>query len=313
MSKPDLLQVGVFPDWEEAPLRAEFTVHRYFEQADKPQFLAEVGPRIRGMATRGDLGADATLIAACPRLEVIAVNGVGYDAVDLQSCRARGIKLTNTPDVLTDDVADLAIALMLAQARAVVGGEAFVRRGDWQAKGGWPLQRRVSGKRAGILGLGRIGLAIAKRLAAFDMDIAYFGTAAKAVAWPFIADPVALAARSDFLFVSLISNAATRHIVNREVLAALGPQGMLINIARGANVDEEALLTALESGALGSAALDVFDNEPAINLRFLALDNVLLQPHVGSATVETRKAMGQLMRDNLSAYFAGRPLLTPVL
>lgn len=315
MGKVELLQMGPYPDWDQEPLDEAFVMHRYFEAADKAAFLAEVGPRVRGIATRGELGANAAVIAACPNLEVISVYGVGFDAVDLNACRPRGIRVTNTPDVLTKDVADLGIAMMLAQSRGIIGAESWVRDGSWVAKGLYPLRRRVWGRRVGILGLGRIGYEVARRLAGFDMDIAYSDVGPKdfAADWTFVADPVALAERSDFLFVTLAASAETRHIVGRKVIEALGPEGMLINISRASNIDEEALLDALESGALGSAALDVFEGEPKLNPRFLALDNVMLQPHHASGTVETRKAMGKLMRDNLTAHFAGQPLLTPVL
>ena len=311
----DILQIGPYPEWDQGPLDAAFAIHRYFEADDKAELLARVGPRIRGIATRGELGAGAALIEALPNLEIISVYGVGYDAVDLKTCRDRGIRVTNTPDVLTGDVADLGVAMMLAQARGMIGAEKWVRDGSWAAKGLYPLQHRVFGKRAGVLGLGRIGYEVAKRLAAFDMEIAYSSTAAKECpsGWTFIKDPVALAARSDFLFVTLAASAATRHIVGKEVIEAVGPEGMIINISRASNIDEAALLDALEQGRLGSAALDVFEGEPALDPRFLALDNVLLQPHHGSGTVETRKAMGQLLRDNLTAHFNGEPLLTPVL
>ena len=315
MSKPHLLQVGPYPEWDQIPLDEAFTVHRYFEAADKAAFLAEVGPQIRGIATRGELGANADMIAACPKLEVISVYGVGYDAVDLNAAKARGIRVTNTPDVLTNDVADLGVAMMLVQSRGMIGAETWVKDGSWAAKGLYPLKRRVWGRKAGVLGLGRIGHEVAKRLAGFDMEIAYSDVSAKDYAsqWEFIQDPVALAARSDFLFVTLAASAATRHIVGPKVIEALGPEGMLINISRASNIDEEALLDALESGKLGSAALDVFEGEPKLNPRFLKLDNVLLQPHHASGTIETRKAMGQLLRDNLTAHFAGKPLPAPVL
>lgn len=315
MTKPAVLQVGPYPAWDQDPLDAAYTMHRLFDATDKAAFLAQVGPGVRAIATRGELGADAAMIAACPALEIISVYGVGYDAVDLGAARARGIRVTNTPDVLTGDVADLGVAMMLAQARGVIGAEAWVRDGSWAGRGLYPLRRRVWGKRAGVLGLGRIGYEVARRLAGFDMQIAYSATGPKAHAkgWEFIADPVALAARSDVLFVTLAASAATRHIVGPAVIDALGPEGMLINISRASNIDEAALLDALETGRLGSAALDVFDGEPRINPRFLALPNVLLQPHHGSGTVETRKAMGQVLRDNLAAHFAGRPLPTAVL
>lgn len=315
MTKPCVLQVGPYPDWDQIPLEEAFAMHRYFEAPDKTGFLADVGFNIRGIATRGDLGADRTMIDACPNLEVVSVYGVGYDAVDLSACKERGIRVTNTPDVLTKDVADLGVAMMLAQTRGILGAEQWVRDGNWVSRGSYPLMSRVWGKRAGVLGLGRIGHELAKRLSGFDMEIAYCDVAAKDFApdWTFIADPVALARHVDVLFVTLAASEATRHIVDRNVIEAVGRDGMIVNISRAANIDEDALLDALESGALGSAALDVFEGEPALNPRFLNLPNVLLQPHHASGTVETRKAMGKLVRDNLSAHFSGQPLLTPVL
>jgi lactate dehydrogenase-like 2-hydroxyacid dehydrogenase len=315
MSKPDLLQMGTLPDWDEGPLAQAFTLHRLFDAPDRSAFLAEVGPRIRGIATRGDLGARADVIAACPALEIISVYGVGYDAVDLDACRARGIRVTNTPDVLTDDCADLAVGMWLALSRGMVEAERYARSGDWVAKGGYALQRRASGKRAGILGLGRIGQAVARRLAGFDMQIAYSARSPRpdAQGWQFIQDARALAEWSDVLFVTLAATAQTRHIVDAGVIAALGPEGLLVNISRAQNIDEEALLDALEAGRLRGAALDVFEGEPRLNPRFTRLSNALLQPHHASGTVETRRAMGQLMRDNLTAHFAGAPVPTPVI
>jgi len=315
MNKPSILQVGPYPEWDQTPLDQAFDAKRLFEAGSKAAFLAEHGPNIRAIATRGELGADANMIAACPNLEVISVYGVGYDAVDLDACRARGIRVTNTPDVLTQDVADLGVAMMLCQSRGMIGAETWVRDGSWAKDGLYPLKRRVFGRKAGVLGLGRIGFEVAKRLAGFDMDIAYTDVSAKDYApdWTYIADPLALAEHSDFLFVTLAASAETRHIVNEKFINAVGSEGMIINISRAANIDEEALIKALNSGALGSAALDVFEGEPALDPRFLDLDNVLLQPHHASGTIETRKAMGKLVRDNLTAHFAGDALLTPVL
>ncbi len=314
MTKPIVLQIGPYPEWDQAPLDTSFDMRRLFETEDRASFLANVGPQVRAIATRGELGADRAMIDACPNLEVISVYGVGYDAVDLAACKTRGIKVTNTPDVLTQDVADLGVAMMLCQSRGMIGAEIWVRDGSWQQKGLYPLKRRVFGRKAGILGLGRIGFEVGKRLVGFDMDIAYSDIAAKDYApdWRFIKDPVALAADVDFLFVTLAASADTRHIVGEKVIKALGPDGMIINISRASNIDEDALIAALSSGALGSAALDVFEGEPALDPRFLELDNVLLQPHHASGTIETRKAMGKLLRDNLAAHFAGAPLLTPV-
>jgi lactate dehydrogenase-like 2-hydroxyacid dehydrogenase len=313
--KPDILQVGPYPQWDEEPLNTAFAVHRYFDADDKAAYLANVGPNIRGIATRGELGANRAMIEACPNLEVISVYGVGYDAVDLAACREKNIRVTNTPDVLTNDVADLGVAMMLCQSRGMLGAESWVKDGSWAAKGLYPLKRRVWGRKAGILGLGRIGFEVAKRLKGFDMEISYSDVGPKSYAegMTFVADPVELARGVDFLFVTLAASADTRHIVGREVITALGPEGMLINISRASNIDESALLDALEAGELGAAALDVFEGEPKLDPRFLALDNVLLQPHHASGTIETRMVMGKLVRDNLEAHFSGAALLTPVL
>nr|WP_246423111.1 2-hydroxyacid dehydrogenase [Roseospira visakhapatnamensis] len=309
------MQLGPYPAWDLPALEARFSLHRAFEAADTAAFVRARADRLRGIATRGEVGAGRALIDALPNLEIIAVYGVGTDAVDLDAARARGIRVTNTPGVLTKDVADFGVALMLAAARGLVGGDAWVRSGAWAARGLFPLQTRVHGKAVGILGLGRIGAEVARRCAAFDMDIAYTDLAPRddVPDWTFVRDPVALAARSDVLFVTLTGGAATRGIVGRRVIAALGPRGLLVNIARASTVNEAALLDALESGALGGAALDVFEGEPALNPRFLALDTVLLQPHQASGTEETRKAMGRLVHDNLVAHFEGRPLPTPVI
>ncbi len=314
MTKPHVLQVGPYPEWDQTPLDAAFFIHRWWEAADKDALLAKVGPAIRAIATRGDLGASEAMIAACPKLEMISVFGVGYDAVHLASCRARGIKVSNTPDVLTDDVADIALAMLLALVRRTGPAEQWVRSGDWAAKGMFPLTRKVSGTRAGILGLGRIGAAIARRCEGFGMQVAYSARSPKpgAEGWTYIPDAVELARNCDHLFVALAATPETRHIVNAEVLKALGSDGTVINISRAANVDEAALLNALEQGQIAGAALDVFEGEPNLNPRFLSAPNVLLQPHHGSGTVDTRKAMGKLMRDNLTAHFSGQPLVTPV-
>ena len=314
MDKPQVLQMGGYPAWDMPPLEARFVLHRLYEAEDRAGFLAEVGPQVRAIATRGDLGASAEVIAACPKLELIAVNGVGYDAVDLAAARARAIRVTNTPGVLDGECADLAVGMMIALARGMVGAEAWARSGDWAKNGPYPLQRRVWGQRAGILGLGRIGMALGRRLQGFGMQISYLARSPKETpeGWTFVADPVDLARASDFLFVTALANASTRHIVGAKVLEALG-QGMLFNISRAQNVDEAALLDALEAGRIGGAGLDVFEGEPALNPRFARLNNVLLQPHVGSATVETRVAMGKLMLDNMVAHFAGRPLPSEVV
>jgi lactate dehydrogenase-like 2-hydroxyacid dehydrogenase len=247
-----------------------------------------------------------------PRLEIVACNGVGVDAIDLAYTRERGIVVTNTPDVLTEDVADLGVALLLAVFRRICEGDRYVRSGAW-LKGGMALARSVRGKRLGIVGMGRIGQAVARRAQAFGMEIAYFGPRPKPeLPYQYVAPLVTLAENSDALILTLPGGPATRHLVNQPVIEGLGPEGVLVNIARGSVVDEEALVAALQDGRLGAAGLDVFASEPQVPAALLRMENVVLQPHVGSATVETRGAMGDLVVANLRAHFAGRPPLTPV-
>lgn len=313
MTRPTLLMTGAYPAWDLEDLEARYRVLKLWEAPDPEAFLAEHGPEIRALATRGDLGASAELMRALPNLEIVACYGVGTDAIDLAHARAAGVRVTNTPDVLTADVADMAVALLLAAARRLPEGERHLRDGRWP-DGPMPLVTRVSGKPVGVVGMGRIGAAVARRLAGFDADIAYFGRARRDdLPYEFVGDLLELARRSEFLIVTLAASDATRGIVDTQVLEALGLQGILVNVSRGSTVDEPALLAALESGAIKAAGLDVFWNEPTIDPRFLALDNVVLQPHHASGTIETRKAMGQLVRDNLAAHFAGQPLVTPVV
>jgi len=313
--KPQILVIGPYPEWDMVELEKSYDVKKLYEASDHDAFIEGEAKQVTAIATRGELGASAELIGKLPNLKIVSVYGVGYDAVNLDACRERGIRVTNTPDVLTNDVADLGVAMMLCQSRGMIGAEQWVKDGSWAAKGLYPLKRKVWGRKAGVLGLGRIGFEVAKRLRGFDMDIAYSDVSEKSYAegMTYIADPVSLAAHSDFLFVTLAASAATRHIVSKGVIEALGPEGMLINISRASNIDEAALLDALEGGTLGSAALDVFEGEPKLDPRFLKLDNVLLQPHHASGTIETRKAMGKLVRDNLAAHFADQPLPTPVI
>jgi lactate dehydrogenase-like 2-hydroxyacid dehydrogenase len=313
VTKPPLLMLGPYPPADTQALAMDFEVLNLWEQLSPSAFLAAQAPRIRAIATRGDLGAGRDLLDQLPNLEVIGCFGVGVDGIDLATCRARGIKVANTPEVLSEDVADLALALMLGIARQIPQADAFTRAGEW-SNGSFPLLTRMNGKRLGILGLGRIGLAIAKRAEGFGMPIGYHARQPReGVNYKHFRSAAELAHNSDFLVVIVPGGAATDKMVNSEVLAALGPKGFLINVARGSVVDEEALLTALESKSIAGAALDVFWNEPKINPRFFNLKNVVLHPHGGSGTVETRAAMGKLVRDNLTAHFTGKPLLTPVV
>jgi D-3-phosphoglycerate dehydrogenase len=312
MTEPDLLMMGSYPDRDMEVLSSTYRLHKRWEFG--PEGLsASARPLIRAIATRGDLGVDTQTLKILPHLEIIACYGVGVDAIDLDTARRRGIRVTNTPDVLNGDVADLAVGLALAAMRRIPAGDAHVRSGDW-TKGNPPLAPRLHGKRLGIAGLGRIGATVARRFSGFDMDIGYFGRSPhKDAPHRFFDDLTALAAWADLLVLTLRGGAATQKIVGAEVLRALGPEGYLVNVSRGTTIDEEALLQALEDKTIAGAGLDVFWNEPHIDTRFARLGNVVLQPHLGSATIETRLAMGQLVRDNLAAHFAGLPLLTPVI
>jgi lactate dehydrogenase-like 2-hydroxyacid dehydrogenase len=308
----EILLVGPYPDWDMADLEKTYKVRRLWEAEDQEALLTSCANRIRAIATRGELGANAALMARLPRLEIVSCYGVGTDAIDLVYARENGIAVTNTPDVLTEDVADHGFALLLAAARQIPQADRYVRSGAW-AKGNMHLTTRVCGKKIGIAGMGRVGQALARRAAGFDCEISYFDRVEKSGStYRFFADLPALAAYADFLVVTLAGGEATRNIIDRTVLDALGRDGIFVNISRGSTVDEPALLDALEAGTIKAAALDVFWGEPNIDPRFLALDNVVLQPHHASGTIETRKAMGQLVRDNLAAHFGGKPLLTPV-
>ncbi len=292
-------------------LRAAFEVHDRLHESD-PKVLAQLGPRIRGIATTGEARVSRELIAVLPALELISVFGVGYDGVDVAAARERGVLVTHTPDVLTDEVADLALALTLCIARRIPQADRFVRAGCWPA-GAFPLTRKVSGARLGIVGLGRIGLAIARRGEALGMSIAYCSRNARSdVAYRYFPNPRSLAAEVDFLVVSTPGGAGTRKLIDAEVLAALGPKGYLINVARGSVLDETALIRALQDGVIAGAALDVFENEPQVPAELVALDNVVLTPHMASGTWQTRQAMADLALTNLQLHFAGKPVLTLV-
>ncbi len=309
--KPDVLLMGpMYPPTIES-LEQAFTLHKVAPAADRDAFIAALADRITAAATTSSRGMDAATMARLPHLRLISHFGVGVDSVDVAAATARGIKVTNTPDVLTEDVADLAIGLLLATVRRICAGERYVREGKW-LKGAFPLTDTIQGKMLGIVGLGRIGRAIARRAEAFNLRIAYQGPNRKdGVAYPYFADPVALAKEADFLVAACPGGEATRGLVSGAVLDALGPQGVFVNISRGSVADEAALVAALREGRLGGAGLDVFADEPRVPEALFAMDNVVLQPHVGSATHPTRRAMGQLVVDNLAAFFAGKPLLTP--
>ncbi|MBC2650323.1 2-hydroxyacid dehydrogenase [Novosphingobium flavum] len=296
-----------------AALEPRFTLHRLWQEDDPDAFLRAHGPSIRALAVStlaGPVGAD--LFDRLPALEIVANFGVGYDNVDIAAARARGIVVTNTPGVLDEEVADLAVALLLATIRQLPQAERFLRAGLWR-DGGFPLSPTLRGRRVGLLGLGGIGKAIARRLEGFGVDLAYHGrTRQAAVAYPWYPTPLALAEACDTLIAILPGGPATRHIIDAAVLAALGPQGVLINVARGSVVDQDALIDALRQGTILAAGLDVYAAEPEVPAELLALPNAVLLPHVGSASEHTRSAMGHLVADNLIAWFERGHPLTPV-
>jgi lactate dehydrogenase-like 2-hydroxyacid dehydrogenase len=311
LSLPVILTASRLPPLYLAPLQASYQVFERLHEVD-PAAFDTIAPQVVAIAASGESRVDAGLIARLPALRMISVMGVGYDGIDVAAARARGAMVTHTPDVLNDEVADTAIGLMLCAARQFPAADRYVRAGQW-LQGPMPLTRKMSGARLGLVGMGRIAKAIAQRAQAFGMSIAYTARSAKPeLPFAFHADATALAAVSDFLVVITPGGAGTRKLVNAEVLRALGPKGILVNVARGPVVDEAALIEALQSGALGGAALDVFENEPVVPQALIDLPQVVLSPHIGSATRETRQAMADLALANLAAHFAGRPLLTPV-
>jgi lactate dehydrogenase-like 2-hydroxyacid dehydrogenase len=310
--KPDiLLPSKIFARTQEV-LEKEFSCHRLYEASERTAFLKAAAPKVRGVASFGS-SVDAALMDALPKLEIISNFGVGVDAIDLGAAKQRKIIVTNTPDVLNDCVADTAIALTLSVMRKLPQSETYLRSGFWAGRGGYPLTTSLGGKTLGILGLGRIGEAIAKRAQAFGMKIRYHNRNKKDVAYPYDATPVALAKASDVVVVVTPGGAGTQHIIDAKVLDALGPEGYLVNISRGSTVDEAALIRYLQEKRIAGAGLDVFDGEPNIDPRFFGLDNAVLLPHVGSATLETRTAMGNLQIENLRLHFAGKPVRTRVV
>lgn len=299
--RPDLLIVSSIPEPLETALAARFTLHRD---------ATACAPKIRAITGGGMSVVDRDLIARLPALEIIAIHGVGHEGIDLDAARARGIRVTLTSGALTDDVADLAIGLMLAVQRRIVANDTALRTGIWQA----PLARRASGRTIGIFGMGQIGQAIARRAAPFAAEILYTGRSAKPeLPWRFVASLTELAAASDVLVVAAAAGPDTRHAVNATVLDRLGPEAILINIARGALVDETALVAALEAGSIAGAGLDVFAEEPSVPAILRRMEQVVLSPHQGSATRECRAEMAALVVANLDAHFSGRTLPTPLI
>lgn len=314
MSKLDILLLEPMLESIEAQLDALYTVHRRFAATERDWVPAELAPKVRGIVTGGGIGASRPLVDMLPALEIIGINGIGTDAVDLENARARGIRVSTTPDVLTDDVADLGMGLMISALRGLATGDRFVRAGVWGKQPNLPLAHKVSGKRLGILGMGRIGRAIGRRAEGFGMQISYHDVRRfDDVPYGYAGTLVELARGADVLMVAASGGAQSRGIVNAEVLTALGPEGVLVNIARGSVVDETALVAALLEKRIAGAGLDVFVDEPNVPKALWGMENVVLQPHRASATVETRVAMGELVLANVAACFGGKPLPTAVV
>lgn len=309
MSRTTLLQVGPLMPALEAALREQHEVLRAQDLgALSPLADPAAAARVQAVVTSAPVGLPVAWLDQLPGLRVVSSFGVGLDKLPLDACRALGLPVGYTPDVLNDCVADLAMGLLLDGSRQIAAADRFVRRGDWQ-QGRFPVTTRVSGKRLGIVGLGRIGQAVARRAAGFNMDIAYNNRRpVDGVAWRHEPSLLALAEWADFLVLTVAASADTRHLINADVLTALGPKGLLVNVARGSVVDEAALIACLQNGSLGGAALDVFEDEPRVPEALLALDQVVLAPHMASGTFETRQAMADLMWANLRAGLAGETL-----
>jgi hydroxypyruvate reductase len=314
MSKPEIVAIAPLPEFFAKPLHAQFVVHDLHGAANADErraLIAKIAPTTRGMVAFGGSQLAPEQLAKFPNLEIISVFGVGYDGMPLAACAAARVKVTNTPDVLNDEVADTAVALTLMTCRQLVGAQKFVEGSEW-LKGQYPLTNSLWKKAVGIIGLGRIGKEIADRLQAHKMKIAYFGRSKQDVPHRYYDNLVAMAQDVDVLIVITPGGAATQHLVNAEVLAALGPTGYLINVARGSVVDEIALVTAIENGTIAGAGLDVFDAEPKVPEALFNRRNVVLLPHVASGTHETRQAMADLAVENLALHFAGKPVATLV-
>jgi lactate dehydrogenase-like 2-hydroxyacid dehydrogenase len=310
-TKPAVLAVMKLPPFYTERLQQSFELLDRLHLTDQEAF-ARIAPRIRAITGGGESTVERSLMAELPSLEIVSIMGVGYDKVDVPAALQRRIPVTHTPDVLNDEVADTAIGLMLSVARKLPQADRYVREGKWETQGPMPLTRKMSGGRIGIVGLGRIGQAIARRAEAFGMSIAYTSRTRKNVKYLYFESAVQLAEHVDFLVVITPGGAETRHLIDAKVLRALGRKGFLINVARGSVVDEAALIEALQQDVIAGAGLDVFENEPKVPQALRELDNVVLAPHIGSATVQTRHAMASLAFDNLVAHFSGRPLLSPV-
>jgi lactate dehydrogenase-like 2-hydroxyacid dehydrogenase len=312
MTKPELLIASPMMPMIEEQLERHFTVERLYKAQDKDKLLAEFGPKVRALGATPGAKIDSALMKKLPKLEIVGSFGVGYDSVDAKWAGENGIVVTNTPDVLNEEVADTALGLLLATVRQFPQADRYLRAGKWLEKP-FPLTVTLQDRTIGVVGMGRIGKAIAKRLEAFNTPVVYHSrNKAEGVSYKHYPDLKAMAKDADVLIVITPGGAATKHMIDKDVLEALGPNGIVINVARGSVIDEKALIEALRGKKILSAGLDVFEDEPKVPQALIDMDHVVLLPHVGSASVHCRNLMGQLVVDNLVAWAAGKPPLTPV-
>lgn len=308
-----ILALGKLPAEQMAKLEDQYNVVKLWQETDPEAALQAHRGQIEAIVSvASKMQVSRRMMESLPNLKIIANFGVGVDIIDMNAARELGIAVTNTPDLVTNDTADIAMTLILNVLRRAVEADIFVRMGKWSGQG-FPLATSLTGKKIGILGLGRIGQAIARRCTVFEMEVSYHSRSEKPVqAYKYYPDLVGLAAASDILVLACPGGDETRHLVDTTVLNALGPKGFLINIARGSVVKTDDLLVALCNKSIAGAGLDVYDHEPQVPEALISMDNVVLLPHIGTATVETRAAMGKLVLQNLAAQFEGRPLITPI-
>ena len=310
--KKNLLIMSQMPEFLISLFDETYNTHKFWLSDDKKEFLSKIKNEVDAIAVMGGTIISPDLMKSMPKLKIIGCYGVGYDAIDVDFAQANGIKVTNTPEVLNDEVADTAISLMLAVYKKIIDAEKFARNNLW-INGEFPLSRKFSGTKLGIVGMGRIGKSIAKRAEGFDCKISYHSRNKKDVAYKYFDNIEKLAEEVDTLCVITPGGKETEKLVSLEVLKSLGKKGVIINVARGSVIDQDAMIHCLKENLIAGAGLDVYNNEPNIPKELIELNNTVLLPHIGSATIETRRAMGQLVFDNIAAYFAGKELITPVV
>ncbi|WP_050299151.1 2-hydroxyacid dehydrogenase [Yersinia frederiksenii] len=312
-SKQAVLIIAPVMDYLTEKLEQNFTVHKLFQVTDPDEFLAEQGKNIKAIVTRGDIGVTNEVLALLPEVQIISIFGVGTDAVDLDMTRERNIIVTTTPGVLTDDVADTALGLIIATSRRLCQADKFLRAGQWPHSS-LPLSSKVTGKRLGIFGMGRIGQAIARRAAGFDMQIAYTDTVhIESLPYQYVPDLITLAKQSDILVVAISGGKDSAGLVNKTTFSAMPNHALLINIARGSMINQDDLIHALQQQEIGGAGLDVFADEPNVPQTLIDMDNVVLLPHIASATTETRIQMSDIVFSNILAHFSGEKAPTAII